>query len=589
MIDTLPNEIIIKIATYLSRKKLCTCLRVCRSWYAAFIPVLYNNVNIQTESQLNQFVETLRSTEETSNPFGHLVRELTLRGQFTTQHIFPLPRLCPFVVELNYGRLGWTLELSKVLQGWKHLKNLGRLAFHYGPREFPLCSLRNRITRLSIAVTLYPEWIDYTAELPYLTELELAHKSMGVVGKLPKVSLCELELLHRALPRLETFSMDTIIIQGEMPEHIMPCSSVRHLRLKDISGRLWGQYFAQKYTNLEKLFIRKFLELLLIQKRLNETEDVSEATFKAQAMTLARSCRRIKSLTTSKFNHSRDALPFFDVFHQIGAPIEHLDMLCSDPPLYAAVIERFCGTLSHVRLSFNRMTFNEIVEPLKISPLLVALELCDDSHVMYAEKAVEVDRILDHWNRLKHLSLTMYDIRLSDSCSTNNQHGLRTLYLEGGIHQDVFPYLSQRCSRLSELDINFGYEVRPPKVIYFPNPNIERLLVTLFELKDYFYKLTWIDKLEQTSEKRKHFAEGYLKDGDPATGYSWMKWFRSDKGDYYFAKHESQCLDTLLDEQCKGCGICDKDGSTTSGRHVVWILCYNVDTVLLSKNSVPSW
>ncbi|KAG0188937.1 hypothetical protein DFQ28_004140 [Apophysomyces sp. BC1034] len=151
--------------------------------------------------------------------------------------------------------------------------------------------------------------------------------------------------------------MDTVIIQGEMPEHIMPCSSVRHLRLKDIGGRLWGQYFAQKYTNLEKLFTRKFLMFLLIQRRLDETEDVSEETFKAQAMTLARSCRRIKSLTT-----------------------KHLEMDCCDPPFYAAVVERFCGTLSHVSLTFSSMTFNEIMESLKVSPLLVDLRLYDGTY-----------------------------------------------------------------------------------------------------------------------------------------------------------------------------------------------------------------
>ncbi|KAG0172181.1 hypothetical protein DFQ30_011005 [Apophysomyces sp. BC1015] len=550
MIDNLPSEIVTNIVTRLSHHRLCICIRVCRSWYAALIPVLYSNVAIQGWDQFYKSIQALCGTNSLS-PINHLVRKISLRDNITVGQFASLPWHFPSIVELDYT-IVWTPELSPVLQAWNKLENI-RMSVLKKPRDFPLDFLRHRVTSFTIGVDVYPEWLGLVAELrctEYLRALRVGDSTMRTA----RISLRQFEALHEALPRLHTFEIDGIAIYGEMPERVTPCDRLRTLTLNRIDGLLWGQYFAQKYKNLEKLRFG-------IGKEFNGDEE-------AEAMVLARSCQGLRCFHfcwNPCFYNTGER--FMKIFRQIGAPIANLALFDTGPSQYAISVNRFHRTLSHISLRLDDITFEELILPLKACVLLKDLRLHG------ARLSIELDHILDYWKHLRHLCAITPEIRLRNNyiASNGHHHRLSTLRITGLISEEVFPYLSRRCPRLSSLEADFLFYYQPC-VIHLPNPNIEKLSV--LSSANAYYKVSHVRNTNQIQERNKDEA----------------RWFRVDVHRSSLYELSPQEIDILSDEYDKqeltSNGNSREPFTTVDRKHIMWIQCHNVAELYLGGKRV---
>ncbi|KAG0183600.1 hypothetical protein DFQ29_000025 [Apophysomyces sp. BC1021] len=310
MIDNLPREILLNIAARLSRYRLCACVLVCRSWYAAFIPVLYHSVNLRKLKPFIQFVETVLNTEN-YNQLGHLVRKMILPSSIYFSSNPYSPVLFPLIVEVDHGGM-YSSDLSNILGVWKCIEDVGPVVIRH-PKEFQLDLLQNRITKLMMTIVSFTEWVDIMAELPYIEELQLESRSNRISGEPSgaKISFCELETLHENFPHLRAFTLREILIYGELPQHITPCNKVDDLQLMFIEGHLWGQYFSRKYTNLEKLQFA--------------FDRVPEINSESESIILAKSCRHLK-----QFIQDSGPMTIFrqvlETLVQIGAPMTTLEL-----------------------------------------------------------------------------------------------------------------------------------------------------------------------------------------------------------------------------------------------------------------------
>ncbi|KAG0186674.1 hypothetical protein DFQ28_007468, partial [Apophysomyces sp. BC1034] len=379
MINNLPTEIAANIAIYLSKHRLRVCISVSRSWYAAFISALYNTVEIRSERQLNRFIEVLRDTEA-FNPLGDRVRRLILpEDDCISDHVIaPLPHLCPSITNLDCG-VEWSPEHLAILREWKHVPSIRSITV----RDFCGFPL-GFVTTLAIHTRLCSEWMEFIAKIPCIENLEVIGGETDFTTDsfdIEEISLCALETLHDVLPHLQTFDMSYILIYGEMPQHITPCDRIHGMSLFGIGGHLWGQYFARKYTNIEKL-------------RFDYNQWTSEDT-KTELMALTRSCRHLKQLAS--YSRPEYLKPFFEILHQIDAPLADISFHGSDPIFYAKTVEDFHRSLSRVHFDYMRTdTFSEIVEPLSSCLHLTELRVGNNKG-----QHIEVDQILNHCKHLK--------------------------------------------------------------------------------------------------------------------------------------------------------------------------------------------
>ncbi|KAG0164186.1 hypothetical protein DFQ30_010387 [Apophysomyces sp. BC1015] len=501
MTEKLPSEILGNIATYLSRKDLCTCLRVCRSWNTALISALYNTIVIHSRSQFKRFCKTLRNTE-LHNPLGHLVRKIRILAYFSYRgNLFQLPKLCPFVTEIDFDQT-WDPEDLVILPKFKHLTRIPCVAICESPST-PLDVFQKHITSLCITLYNYPEWIDLIPKLPCIEDLKVSFFDPETSHNSGYITLSNVEMLHNSLLHLRSLTMDSVSTHGDMPEHITPCDTIRSLSWTPVRSRLWGLYFARKYTNLK--------ELHLNVSRFND--DVNE-----EVITLAKSCRHLESFFCHGYNTRpyvthRDALK---ILHEIGAPLTSFSLHEWDYPTYAATVDSFHRTVSKIDLGkVTTMKIRKIIEPLKACLSLVHLEL------IYVRCDLEIDCILDNCKSLKVLDIVSQTIIVSNKPMAFNKHGLRTLKLSANeIEDSVFRHLSECCPRLAHLKCCYYFHNVEHSVIYLPNPSLKRLDIE--HSYPVVYKLTQTGRTERIVERNRRYhgsIEGLeIKE--------WTRWYR---------------------------------------------------------------
>ncbi|KAG0166388.1 hypothetical protein DFQ30_007247 [Apophysomyces sp. BC1015] len=138
--------------------------------------------------------------------------------------ISSLPRVCPFVVEVDYD-VEWCSEASVMLKQWRYIIDFRSLRFD-GLEAISLDSLGSQITTSITSIIL--RTTNY--------------------GRNLNISLYDLETVHRTLPHLRSLALHHVEVKGEMLEDITPCDTMQDLSLEAIRGGLWGHYFARKYT-----------------------------------------------------------------------------------------------------------------------------------------------------------------------------------------------------------------------------------------------------------------------------------------------------------------------------------------------------
>ncbi|KAF7730306.1 hypothetical protein EC973_002550 [Apophysomyces ossiformis] len=461
-IHRLPVEILDDVASYISKKSLLVAVCVCRSWNAAFSPLLYKSVEINSSKMCELLLTTL-ATATTQKHLGHHVRKLDIRYALKRPEISHLVRLCPFLGEIAAITSGAD-DYIPLLPQWHYLKRISLHLHGQSPLMLPAGFLQKRLTHLVLTIDDFSEWIAGMPLLPAIEDLTIYFRFKWKSGGW--IQIDDLERLHEALPHLQSLTLEDVGISGEIPEQVVPCRTLRNLSLKWYSGYLWGQYFSQKYTNLETLTLSKH--------PLMYTTDV-----KLEILSLASSCRYLKKLT---MNGREDYQFFLSILQTIQAPLTNITSYSHNSNAwFLKAIRSFRQSLSTVYIQERLGT--------GIADALTALKACSslvDLRLECYNHDFEIDRMLEGLNRLKHLTVKGNRILVSGSCTNNMYHHLIDLTMRGtNIDKKVYHYLSQHCPRLHSLDCQYSF-IAPRAVqqrnclkqsysIYYPNPNLKSL------------------------------------------------------------------------------------------------------------------
>ncbi|KAG0167354.1 hypothetical protein DFQ29_000505, partial [Apophysomyces sp. BC1021] len=384
MTDKLPNEILQKIAIDLSPNDLCAAVRVCHSWNIAFIPTLYGVVDIRSHRQFKLFVATLRDSENL-NALGHRIRILKLSFSFSKTVDLDLDldsvretfwenynlefkllfRLCPFVVELDSWN-DWCLAAVENFQEWKHITKLPSIVCQNPLPTSSLDFFRNRLTRLTIACADSSEWNDFVTELPCIEILTLTPIdpwSSDETKNTLSISILGLEMLHKSLQFLQSLTMMSFVLHGEIPNDITPCDTVHELVLYANNAYLWDRYIARKYTTLETLKISSI--------------NVDDENNRAEIMTLIKSCRHLKWFESSLCRGDLVGIhqQILDTLYEMGTSVTSLNVDGWDVLPYTTIVSRFHKTLSSI--VFSVMEISDFLGPLEQCSSLVELTLWD--------------------------------------------------------------------------------------------------------------------------------------------------------------------------------------------------------------------
>ncbi|KAG0166071.1 hypothetical protein DFQ28_007746 [Apophysomyces sp. BC1034] len=570
MRDDIPSEILDNIAIYLEQRDRYACLCVCRSWNTILTPTLYSSVELRSIGRFQQFITTLRSVEA-SNPLGKFVRKVKLPNSLEDQDLSALSRLCPFVIELDAW---YALEMESlvVLQEWKHLTKVSTVIISKSIPNFPLDFFAKKIRTLCIIIRDLPEWIKLTAELPCVEDLELD-------GRYPSaaISLPDLEAVHRALPCLSALTIENCLFSGEIPEDVAPCDTVRKLTIRSCNGRMWGRYFARKYTNLDELY-----HVGSDDSDIFGQGAIAEAT--TEAKILARSCRDLKLFRADAASIYRECL---EILREIGAPLIRVEYLGT--PGYAASIRTFYATLSDVSLrTEEKMTTEEILEPLKACPALTKLEL------LYLNSDLALDDCLSCCKSLKNLHIDGNKIYLTRNSTMGDKHHLRQLYIDGyDIADEVFPYLLQHCPLLSDLDCTYGTRHNQSCEIYFPSRSLKKLQI--YYHNSCLFKVTQVGKSEQHSELGQIYHESDEGEVDDRTRwYQLLYNYNQRLWDWYAweinKRSGQQCKnnDKYGMEELERSDEDPKPLSDTNRTPIISITCYSLDIVRLQSQALAS-
>ncbi|KAG0166056.1 hypothetical protein DFQ30_007640 [Apophysomyces sp. BC1015] len=401
-------------------------------------------------------------------------------------------------------------ELIEVLGKWEHLTRISEVEL-YKPLDLSSSIFQKQITRLRLGLENHPVWLDLMARLAYIEELNLCFDFPTPKGVEGRVSLSDLNKLHNSLPHLRLLVLEEVSMYGEMPEYITPCDTVRDLRITPLDDRLWSEYFARKYTNLKTLALTIW------------TGD----EFIATTMKLLESCQHLERFYCP---HSFSEVMYpaaYQTLHEIGAPMTHLNFGNWDTIPYEAVVNNFRRTVSSITYFASRKddltTSDELVKPLKDCLSLMDLNLDCET----CQMEVDLAFLLGHCQSLKTLRIAGQIICVSNYDTVNDRHNLRTLNMTAkDIEDGVFIYLSQRCSRLSNLNCFYLSDNNRNYTISFPSPSLKYL--SILYTHDALIKLTQTGKTESIVKRNIQYH-------GPVDGQKtkrWMRWYRTHWKDY---------------------------------------------------------
>ncbi|KAF7720494.1 hypothetical protein EC973_008020 [Apophysomyces ossiformis] len=452
--NELPPAVLRNIAARLSRMTLLTAITLCRSWNATLTHELYSTVEIRREDQLELFIKTL-TTIAPDKRLGFLVFNFCTDTFLDEDTARLLPQLLPNVTSVSCPYNGaFCQEILPILQEWKQLRKISRLRlkeFTVLPTEF----LRNRLSELELGGSTIETWIDTVADIKTLERLCIVVPNYRDPEQIVygNTSLDLLERLQNGLPRLRSFSLQVFKIDGDLPEHIVPCGTVRELVFQTMyCNDACGEYFARKYPKLEKLAIEG--QCLWM--------DISP---------LAISFPFLREFATSdQVRYTK----FFDVRAMAGLTISHVSF-CDTIPWQLEKLQAFHTTLANVQLDSScvGVPVKKIIEHLKACETLATLDIRYHHHTM------NLDWIVNGQQNLRNLTLRGTRVSVSkEDTTTIPHHRLKRLHMTANIiEDDVYLYLSRHCVHLENLGSYYREPISQQHLVYYPCPGLQCLVV----------------------------------------------------------------------------------------------------------------
>lgn len=540
-LPSLPNEIFNQVSIRLSHQDKKECIHVCRSWLHRFQPIVLQSLLISSRRQFKQFFDKLVYTNNTKQPFGLLVRRLTLSKNvgITNREFHVLPLWCPFLEYLDFNPLLWRyFSYTNNTTQWKYLSQfpcMDRLKL-----TLPILSdTGQNITHLEMSNLMADELamsqMTIISILKYTPNLISLKLSNGVVVS-QNISISEFESIHTFCPNIETLHLDSfdshlMTKDGYLVEiETLPVAPhLKNLRLDiSINSVDFLHYWAHKYP---------FIESLDIQLRLLEPEYYHEAVqpensrMKEAFAVMATSFRHLKRLKARFDEKYFPCDVFLNGINSIASQMEQVsihffnfDYHRRSARNFKLLMSNSINTMTDVNISNWDRSWDyelDILEPLGQCNHLKNLSLSPQPGTL---TEFDIDIILDRCIHLERLELSnTYNLFVRDDTNDNivQIHRLEAVILKHTmVNNRLFEYLALRCPFLNILDIahaikpydnNIQVKINMPHHI-FKSITIEKLQLGLriedsgFQCNHYstIFSLEETEKTERQLERRKN-------------------------------------------------------------------------------------
>ncbi|KAI9354467.1 hypothetical protein BD770DRAFT_445118 [Pilaira anomala] len=470
-LDSLPNEIFFQISALISWQDQKTCMLICISWHQRFRSIILKNVYLSTRNQFKYFLSRLHNSYTEQDPFGLLIRRLTLGTHvgLTNEEFNQLPTLCPFLEYFDFNPRLWNyFSYTKNLARWRYI-----LRFPSMQRlKLTVPILRdagNSITQLEMSPIIVDELastkcniISILTYTPNLISLKLYN---GLIAS-QNMSISEFESIHSLCPRLETLhlkSFDAHLLSSDNYlveiDTLPTATKLKELHLDiSINSEEFLNYWAHKYSQIETLDIQL---RLLEPEYYHETVQPENSQMKESFALMATSFTRLQNLT-AYFDEK-----YFpcDVFlrginsnsiqmKSVSLYFSNFDYHRRSARNFKLLLKNSLHTMKHVEISNWDRSWDyeqDILVPMGKCTGLESLSLSPQPGAL---TEFDVDTILDYCAHLKKLALAYtYNLFIINE-DKRSPHPLLELSLRYTmVNNKLFNYLAMRCPNLNKLDI----------------------------------------------------------------------------------------------------------------------------------------
>ncbi|KAL0086057.1 hypothetical protein F4703DRAFT_1793722 [Phycomyces blakesleeanus] len=440
-----PFEILTKIANLLQPSELRTCTVVCKSWHDSFNEVIWREVTIETDIQLEKLCDISTAEENPYQDNGHLVRILALDQ-----------------------KLVMTVEkLNAIRSQFPHLQSLSiELSRNLFPRDIPaVFDVWPSLTQLHISPSRIAasdgvkEFLKFMTFFPNLRVLFCTEFSPF---RTRPFNLIDIETLHDILPQLEVLRIGSVFAPLSSEdvlslEKVVPARKLVKLRVGFLNlDSRWLCYYVHKYPNL-----RGFT--LYNHGGMHRKSSYEEA--RAMFPKLSNCFPYLETLNLTGFSPTAwSHIALADLIFGFNNSIKHFSTYLrtnvEDPGIQQAVkscMRVFPATIVSLRIT-SEFNFTDL------EALPTALGACHHLKYLYMgakDVSVQLDTILDNSPALKMLTLKQVNISLSPGApEAPALHGLRLLYIDadetdtGQIDTELFSYISVRCRQLRYMSLH---------------------------------------------------------------------------------------------------------------------------------------
>lgn len=467
--NNIPTELLLQIANNLTPNEKRQGLLICQDWYQVFRCSLYHSIDIQSLCQLKQLFQTLSTN-------GHLVRhfsahkrttvclqKMTLEKVIIPRLLFDqLPDLCPNLQSLDFDPETWKFICFPMnVKKWTNIRQLPVLSTIGSSLPFLQC-LGTGLSSLSIQSEMILDILSQNklfsvlSLVPHITEFTIQGNtdSNSVSSTNLYLSIEDIELIHKALPLLESFTIIGNNIQMPIGEvfNINNIPTAHRIRKLHWNTRLmplaWLFYVTRKYLRVQYL-------ILAVQNHIPNVSFPQLGEDHSLYTQLIQKCRHLQKIELSSplLNDWCNA-SFFEGLtnsphiQEVGPIVKKGNGIKFDTELSLVALPGNRQLITALEIEQWRldMKLTCTLNTLKNFTKLAYLELkCDSYNSEY-----DLENLLESCPRLKSLVLEWGALTLKNT--TDKHHPLESLCITFiAFEPSVFHYLSNKCRSLSTL------------------------------------------------------------------------------------------------------------------------------------------
>jgi hypothetical protein len=284
-INRFPSEFLQKVSTHLTFQDCYNCIFVCKFWHHTFQRALYKKIDIYTDTQFDQLLNSLKY-------HGSLVKEIRLNSaiphevtayieeeeqqgggyhvQLTQDKFELLNQYCPSLEVIDFHISQWNHISLESVKKWKQMRHCV-VPILYSTQYNSFLSVFGSSNLTVLHVQHYLQDLEFLVDklgfAPAIQELtlEILFTSNNSEEDMTMPLSKHLQKMHSNLPRLKKFNF----IRSKTPNHeppasshdqhflspfVQPCTSLESLSLHGhVNSIKWFEFIYINYPNLTTL------------------------------------------------------------------------------------------------------------------------------------------------------------------------------------------------------------------------------------------------------------------------------------------------------------------------------------------------